>query len=105
MTIAYKVFGDDNFGSVQYGDNFKSFEEAEEYIKSHDWKGNPPFIIAKRIPERGFPKTSLTGDELYDIYSNSDASTFREELIDVANAAIKQYILDSEDGCRIDTEA
>lgn len=40
MTIAYKVFGDDNFGSVRYGDNFKSFEEAEEYIKSHDWKGN-----------------------------------------------------------------
>lgn len=40
MTIAYKVFGDDNFGSVRYGDNFKSFEEAEEYIKSHDYSNS-----------------------------------------------------------------
>ena len=60
MTIAYKVLWDDNYGIEQYGDNYKSFEEAEEYIKSHDWKGNLPIIIAERIPECVFPKTSLT---------------------------------------------
>lgn len=97
-----KLLTSDTMASKQY-----ALHSAIGYLEQNMEKlnTNKQLFIAKRIPERGFPKTSLTGDELYDIYSNSDASTFREELIDVANAAIKQYILDSEDGCRIDTEA
>lgn len=75
-------------------------EQAEIEIKKLEVRCNDSGvrfeIEVKRIPERVFPKTSLTEDELYDIYSNSEASTFREELRDVANAAIKQYILDQE---------
>lgn len=94
MTIAYKVFGDDNFGSVQYGDNFKSFEEAEEYVKKSKWIGNPPFIIAERMPERVFPKTSLTEEVIDEIYHEVPPQS--NPLVAVANAAIKQYILDEE---------
>lgn len=46
-------------------------------------------------PEREFPKTSLSGDELRDIFYDSDEDD-RKAYIAVANAAIKQYILDKE---------
>ena len=41
-----------------------------------------------------FPETSLTVDELLETYE--DTYTHREGLVAVANAAIKQYILDTE---------
>lgn len=75
-------------------------EQAEIEIKKLEVRCNDSGvrfeIEVKRIPERVFPETSLTGDELSEIYCNSDTNIFREQLRDVANAAIKQYILDQE---------
>lgn len=45
-------------------------------------------------PERKFPKTSLTTQELNSIYDTSH--TIHQAMFNVANMAIKQYILDIE---------
>ena len=47
-------------------------------------------------PERVFPTTSLTKEQLYDSYYSKTSAGFNTSLIDVANAVIKQYILDME---------
>lgn len=47
-----------------------------------------------RLHEREFPKTSLSIDELAIKFNIT--TTFAVNLMNVANAAIKQYILDTE---------
>lgn len=46
-------------------------------------------------PERVFPETSLTNDELQSVFDKSNGD-FVEAYRYIANAAIKQYILDQE---------
>lgn len=47
-----------------------------------------------RIKPREFPKTSLKCDTLFNVFSSD--TEFRSGIMMVANAAIKQYILDTE---------
>lgn len=47
-------------------------------------------------PERVFPTTSLTEDELESIYFDATVLSHKESCKYIANAAIKQYILDTE---------
>lgn len=59
------------------------------------WDDKYPF----RIKPREFPKTSLTGHHLYHnvYYANpGNARSTYDRFVDVAAAAIKQYILDQE---------
>lgn len=46
--------------------------------------------------ERAFPVTSLTDEQICEIYNNTDSENFVDALVAIANAAIKQYILDME---------
>lgn len=66
------------------------------------WKdvtGQPPmWHTDKRYrfkPERVFPTTSLTDDELLEVYTEG-YSTSVDSYRDIANAAIKRYILEQE---------
>ena len=50
-----------------------------------------------RLHEREFPKTNLSGTDLRQIWFDIEICTKTEDaLLIVANAAIKQYILDTE---------
>lgn len=69
-----------------------------------DENGNGIWFIAKhpsfseaslyRLHEREFPKTSFSSEQLTNIFVSRVVPT--TALIDVANAAIQQYILDTE---------
>lgn len=60
-----------------------------------DW--DFPLNCEYRIkPEREWPVTSLSGDKLEDIWYEDATLGVKPSLILVANAAIKQYIIDSE---------
>lgn len=66
----------------------------------HDWEESycPAFgeNTEYRIkPEREYPVTRFSKDELFNIFVNDGGSTC-EALERVANAAIKQHILDTE---------
>ena len=64
-----------------------------------DWitcLGNPSWnedLEYRQLPDREFPVTSLLTNELWLIYNKSPTN---DCIKDVANAAIRQYILDSE---------
>ena len=58
------------------------------------WDKNTKYRFKPVEPERTFHVTSLTVDELLETYE--DTYTHREGLVAVANAAIKQYILDNQ---------
>lgn len=49
-----------------------------------------------RLHEREFPKTSLSESQLHKISSDTPLKKGEYYLTNVANAAIKQYILDTE---------
>lgn len=62
------------------------------------WREDTLYRIAiPKPPERVFPVTSLTDDELYKIYDSHDSGkTIPESLRDVANAAIRRHYEDTE---------
>lgn len=79
---------------VEYYDNqIECWVECNYYPLWHDqdkYRFQPP------KPERVFPTTSLTEDELVMIYANAPTASIKESYKYIANAAIKQYILDIE---------
>jgi len=76
-----------------------------EYMQDHTWieTKNPTWSDKNRyrfadevVHERVFPETSLSGKELAVIFSSMPEKC-NADLLAVANAAIKQYILDKEE--------
>lgn len=59
------------------------------------WDENVQYRFKPEEPERVFPTTSLTDDELWEAYSEG-YSTSVDSYRDIANAAIKRYILEQE---------
>lgn len=47
-------------------------------------------------PEREFPKTSLSYHDLLEAYNKGIDVRYQNRFLQIANAAIKQYILDEE---------
>ena len=70
-------------------DKWKSFD-------SPSWDASLQYRFADEAPEREFPKTNLRGEYLAEIYENEYNNNY-EDVLAVANAAIKQYILDTEE--------
>lgn len=84
---------------VEYYGKFTIVGEANWYDCPHNqpaWNPETRYRFKPKEPERVFPKTSLTDDELMEVYSEG-YSTSVESYRDIANAAIKRYILEQED--------
>ena len=60
------------------------------------WSANIQYRFQPAKPERVFPVTSLTEDELVSIYFDAPVLSSKESYKYIADAAIKQYILDTE---------
>jgi hypothetical protein len=80
------------------GAKIEYYDNLEE-----DWFGiaDPHWNLSvqyREVQERKFPETSLSFTDLDDVYNikNIGNGNHYERLTDVANAAIKQYILDTE---------
>lgn len=105
---------------INYGSDFELVEHAPKKHVHHDmiveWAKDPSRVVECKAPdndawtvlnhpswhtdvqyrfrpERVFPETSLTDDEIKNIVLNSQ---HMDKFRNIANAAIKQYILDQE---------
>ena len=65
-------------------------------IRTLIWDCSTRYRFKGEPPIREFPKTSLRGEYLAEIYENEYNNNY-EDVLAVANAAIKQYILDTEE--------
>lgn len=77
---------------VEYFDNV---EMCWKYIEKPAWVSSCQYRFKPEESERVFPTTSLTDDELHELYMNN--SPHDNALESIANTAIKRYILEQED--------
>jgi len=80
---------------VQYLDVISGKEFWYDCPNQPAWNPETRYQFKPEEPERVFPTTSLTDDELQAVFDKSNGD-FVEVYRDIANAAIKRYILEQE---------
>ena len=78
---------------IQYLNEYATVPKWEDVVGSPSWDTNTQYRIK---PEKEYPKSSLTNDEIFQVYADNTNENAEQSWRAIADAAVKRYIQEQE---------